>query len=200
MNLESTPATLRPAHNLARAKTFQTFLAGGYALSVLANVAMMYYSYRQAHREREVVVFDLSSGTLLVSPLVDPGSSKTTIDTTATWAVECVWDRSPDGLDHPELLNIIFDKSAAPRVRDEFDKVKQVYVEKKLLSHVRVKSIDGVPIGNGHLKVRVTGEVDINGVVHGGFLHGTQPGPWKKQKLPTQSLRLPVCGRGGRSE
>jgi hypothetical protein len=72
-------------------------------------------------------VFDLASGTLILSPLVDPADSKEILDISATWAAKAILDRSPSALDNDELVPILFDADTARKVRDEFSGVKAQY-------------------------------------------------------------------------
>ena len=60
------------ANTLARGRKTSNWLAIALAASVVINIATpVYYSLQSKVRD-QVVVFDLASGSLLLSPLVDP--------------------------------------------------------------------------------------------------------------------------------
>ena len=182
-----------PAKTLARGRKAQTLMTVALVVSVLANIATpIYYSLQSKHRD-EVVVFDLASGTLILSPLVDPGDSKEILDISATWAAKAILDRSPSALDNDELVPILFDADTARKVRDEFSGVKAQYAQKNLRSHIEIKSIDAQPIGRGIIKARVAGQVIITGTINNEAIQEVQP-----VSLDLSLARNPDLGRNKR--
>jgi hypothetical protein len=163
------------ANTLARGRKTSNWLAIALAASVVINIATPIYYSLQSKMRDEVVVFDLASGSLLLSPLVDPGDSKEILTTSASWAAESILDRSPSGLDHDDLVGILFNSETARKVRDEFGAVKTQYVEKNLRSHVEIKSIDAQPVGSGIIKAKVAGQVVLTGTLHGQAIQEVQP-------------------------
>ena len=161
------------ANTLARGRKTSNWLAIALAASVVINIATPVYYSLQSKMRDQVVVFDLASGSL--SPLVDPGDSKEILTTSASWAAESILDRSPSGLDHDDLVGILFNSETARKVRDEFGAVKTQYVEKNLRSHVEIKSIDAQPVGRGVIKAKVTGQVVLTGTLHGQAIQEVQP-------------------------
>jgi hypothetical protein len=163
------------ANTLARGRKTSNWLAIALAASVVINIATpVYYSLQSKIRD-QVVVFDLASGSLLLSPLVDPGDSKEILTTSANWAAESILDRSSSGLDHDDLVGILFNSETARKVREEFGAVKTQYVEKNLRSHVEIKSIDAQPVGGGVIKAKVAGQVVLTGTLHGQAIQEVQP-------------------------
>jgi hypothetical protein len=170
-NTEPAPAAMR----LGRGRKTQNWLAVALVISVLVNIATpIYYSIAAKHKD-EVVVFDLASGSLVVSPLVDPSASKEVLELSASWAAKCLLDRSPAGPDNEQLISILFDTSTAKKLRDEFNGLKTQYTTKHLRSRVEIKAIDAQPIGQGFIKAHVIGQVVITGVLNGSAIQEVQP-------------------------
>lgn len=144
-------------------------------VSVIFNIAVPVYYWNASHVRDQVVVFDLASGSLLLSPLVDPSDSKEILEISSSWAAKSILDRSPSGLDNDDLVNLLFDAQTSRKVRDEFAGVKQQYGAKNLRSHVEIKTIDAQSVGNGIIKSRVTGQVIITGTVNGQSVQDVQP-------------------------
>ena len=146
--------------------------------SGLFNVGMPLYYWQASKAKDQVVVFDLASGSLLLSPLVDPSDSKDILEVEASWAAKCILDRSPSGLDDSDLLNVLFNSESARKVREEFDGVHQQYLAKSLRSHVEIKTIDTQAIATSpqgpYIKARVTGQVVITGVLNGSAIQDLQ--------------------------
>lgn len=163
------------ANTLARGRKTSNWLAIALAASLVINIATPVYYSLQSKMRDQVVVFDLASGSLLLSPLVDPGDSKEILTTSASWAAESILDRSSSGLDHDDLVGILFNSETARKVRDEFGAVKTQYVEKNLRSHVEIKSIDAQPVGRGVIKAKVAGQVVLTGTLHGRAIQEVQP-------------------------
>jgi hypothetical protein len=182
-----------PARTLAKGRKTANWLAIGLTASVLFNVATPIYYSIQSKLKDKVVVFDLSSGSLIASPLVDPSDSKDILDISASWAVKSILDRSPAGLDNEELIGILFNSETGRKVRDEFAALKTQYVQKSLRSHVEIKSIDAQAIGNGIIKAKVAGQVILTGTVHGEAIQEVQP-----VAMEVSLARNPDLGRNKR--
>jgi hypothetical protein len=101
------------ARTLARGRKTQNWLAIALVVSGLFNVATPIYYSLQAKNKDQVVVFDLASGSLLLSPIVDPSDSKEILDTLVSWSAKCVLDRSSSGLDNDNLLAVLFNSETA---------------------------------------------------------------------------------------
>jgi hypothetical protein len=95
--------TAQAARTLARGRRTQNWLALSLVASGLLNIAVPIYYWLTSHVRDQVVVFDLASGSLLLSPMVDPSSSKEILETCSSWAAKCILDRSPSGLDNEDL-------------------------------------------------------------------------------------------------
>jgi len=182
-----------PARTLAKGRKTANWLSIALVASVLFNIATPIYYSVQSKAKEKVVVFDLASGSLLLSPLVDPGDSKDILDISASWAAESILDRSPAGLDHDDLVGILFNSETANKVRDEFGAVRQQYIEKNLRSHLEIKSIDAQPVGRGIIKAKVAGQVVLTGTVHGQAIQEVQP-----VTLELSLARNPDLGRNKR--
>jgi len=164
-----------PARTLAKGRKTANWLAIALVASVLFNITTPVYYSLQSKTKDKVVVFDLASGSLLLSPLVDPSDSKDILDVSASWAAKAILDRSPAGLDNEELVGILFNSETGRKVRDEFTVLKTQYVQKNLRSHVEIKSIDAQSVGNGLIKAKVAGQVILTGTVHGTAIQEVQP-------------------------
>jgi hypothetical protein len=182
-----------PASTLAKGRRTANWLAIALVASVLFNIATPVYYSLQSKTKEKVVVFDLASGSLLLSPLVDPGDSKDILDISASWAAKAILDRSPAGLDNEELIAILFNSETARKVREEFDKLKTEYVQKSLRSHVEIKTMDAQTVGKGIIKAKVTGQVITTGTVHGTAIQQVQP-----VTLELSLARNPDLGRNKR--
>lgn len=68
------------ARTLACGRRTQNWLAIALVCSGLTNIAVPIYFWTASQIEDQVVVFDLPSGTLLLSPLVDPASSRKVLE------------------------------------------------------------------------------------------------------------------------
>src|SRR6516225_6820957 len=104
-----------PARTLAKGRRTANWLAIALAASVLFNIATPVYYSLQSKTKDKLVVFDLASGSLLLSPLVDPGNSKDILDISASWAAKAILDRSPAGLDNDELVVFFLITPPPPR-------------------------------------------------------------------------------------
>jgi len=156
-----------PAQTLARGRKLTNWLSIALVASVLVNIATPLYYSIESKRRDNVVVFDMASGSLLLSPVVDPGDSKEILDVTASWVAKAILDRNPAGLDNDDLVGILFDRNTTKKVRDEFAALKKQYMEKSLRSHVEISSMDAQSIGAGRIRVEVSGQVITTGTVHG---------------------------------
>jgi hypothetical protein len=164
-----------PARTLAKGRKMANWLTIALVVSVLFNIGTPIYYSLQAKLKDKVVVLDLASGSLLVSPLVDPSDSKDILDISASWAAKAILDRSPAGLDNEELVAILFNSETGRKVRDEFEKLKPEFVLKSLRSHVEIKSIDAQSVGNGIIKAKVAGQLILTGTVHDTAIQNVQP-------------------------
>jgi hypothetical protein len=182
-----------PARTLAKGRKTANWLAVALTASVLVNIGTPVWYSLQSQTKEKVVVFDLGSGSLLLSQLVDPGDSKDILDISASWAAKAILDRSPAGLDNDELVGILFNSETGRKVRDEFSALKAQYVQKSLRSHVEIKSIDAQSVGNGIIKAKVAGQVILTGTVHGTAIQEVQP-----VALEINLARNPDLGRNKR--
>jgi hypothetical protein len=164
-----------PARTLARGRKISNWLSIALVVSVLFNIATPIYYFVQSRTKDRVVVFDLASGSLLLSPLVDPGDSKEILDVSVSWVVKAILDRSAAGLENDALIPILLDRDTARKAREEFDKLKNEYTQKNLRSHVEIKSIDAQPVGDGTIKAKVTGQVILTGTLHGTAIQQVEP-------------------------
>jgi hypothetical protein len=161
-----------PARTLAKGRKIANWLAIALVVSVLFNISTPIYYSLQAKLKDKVVVLDLASGSLLLSPLVDPADSRDILNVSTSWAAKAILDRNPAGLDNEELIGILFNSETARKIRDEFDAIKAQYVQKSLRSHVEIKAIDSQAVGNGIIKATVAGQLILTGTVHGTAMQG----------------------------
>src|SRR4051812_6623899 len=122
-------------HTLARGRLARHWLIVALTGAILLNVGMEIFRSVQAHKEKPVVVLDLNTGTMLLSSLTDPARSAQITNQMVLWAAQCIENRTPAGLDNPELLEVIFDTPTAKKVKDEFEAKKTEYSQKSLRSH-----------------------------------------------------------------
>jgi hypothetical protein len=171
--------TAQAARTLARGRRTANFLAIGLVASGLFNIGVPLYYWSTSYIRDQVVVFDLASGSLLLSPMVDPSSSKEILETCSSWAAKCILDRSPVGLDNDSLTTVLFNSETARKVREEFDGVHQQYIAKSLRSHVEIKTIDSQSIASSphgpYIKATVKGQVVITGVLNNQAIQDVQP-------------------------
>ena len=109
-----------PARTLAKGHQSRRVMTGILCVSVLGNILIPLWFSWQNSREQKVVIFDTSSGSLLLSPLVDPASDKELVEITASWAARCLLNRSPAGFDDPRLLELLFLRAATEKADKEF--------------------------------------------------------------------------------
>ena len=182
-----------PARTLAKGRKMTNWLAIALVFSVLFNIATpIYYSLR-AKLNDKVLVLDLASGSLLLSPLVDPADSRDILNVSTSWAAKAILDRNPAGLDNDELIGILFNSETARKIRDEFAALKAQYLQKSLRSHIEIKAIDSQAIGNGIIKAKVVGQLILTGTVHGTAIQEVQP-----VTLELSLARNPDLGRNKR--
>jgi hypothetical protein len=164
-----------PARTLAKGRKMANWLAIALVVSVLFNIGTPIYYSLQAKLKDKVVVLDLASGSLLLSPLVDPADSRDILNVSTSWAAKAILDRNPAGLDNDELIGILFNSETARKIRDEFAGLKAQYVQKSLRSHIEIKAIDSQAIVNGIIKATVVGQLILTGTVHGTAIQEVQP-------------------------
>ena len=181
------------AKTLARGHRTRGWLLALLIVSVVFNIATpIFYSYQNS-RQQQVAIFDTSSGTLLLSPLVDPTSSRELVEVSGSWAARCLLNRSPAGFDDSRLLELLFLRDAAKKANDEFDAVKQQYIEKSLRSKVEIREIKGQAVGGGMIICRITGQVIITGVLNNEVIQEVQD-----LTLDFRLVRNPDLGRNMR--
>jgi hypothetical protein len=154
-------------HTLARGRLARHWLIVALVGLVLLNVGMEIFRSVQTHKEKPVVVLDLNTGTMLLSSLTDPAHSSQITNQLCLWAVQCIENRNPAGLDNPELLEVLFDTPTAKKVKDEFEAKKAEYAQKSLRSHAEISGLDPQPVAPGFIKARVSGQVLRNGLLNG---------------------------------
>src|SRR5690348_4276820 len=103
-NLQPTETVSRAANALAYGRKTRNWLGIGLTASVLFNVAIPVWDGYQAGQRQQVVVLDMASGTMLLSPIVDPANSTEIIERSSLWAAQCLFDRSALGFRNPELI------------------------------------------------------------------------------------------------
>jgi hypothetical protein len=182
-----------PARTLASGRKTANWLAIGLVVSVLVNIATPIYYSLQAKLKDKVVVLDLASGSLLVSPLVDPADSRDILNVITSWAAKAILDRNPAGLDNDELISILFNPETARKIREEFNALKTQYSQKSLRSHIEIKTMDSQAVGNGIIKATVVGQLILTGTVHGTAIQEVQP-----VTLELSLARNPDLGRNKR--
>jgi hypothetical protein len=181
------------ARTIAKGHQSRRWLTAVLFVSVGGNIVVPLWFTYQSRLERQVVLFDVSSGTLLLSPLVDPASSKELVGITGSWAARCLLDRNALGFDDPRLLELLFLRDAAKKANQEFTTVKQEYVDKNLRSKVEIKEIKGQAVGQGIILCRISGQVIITGVVHGEAIQEVQ-----ETTIDFKLVRNPDLGRNMR--
>jgi hypothetical protein len=182
-----------PARTLAKGRKIANCLTIALVVSVLFNIGTPIYYSLQAKLKDKVVVLDLASGSLLLSPLVDPADSRDILNVSTSWAAKAILDRNPAGLDNDELVGILFNSETARKIRDEFAALKVQYLQKSLRSHIEIKSIDSQAVGNGIIKAKVVGQLIVTGTVHGTAIQEVQP-----VTLELSLARNPDLGRNKR--
>jgi hypothetical protein len=182
-----------PARTLAKGRKIANWLTIALVVSVLFNIGTPIYYSLQAKLKDKVVVLDLASGSLLLSPLVDPADSRDILNVSTSWAAKAILDRNPAGLDNDELIGILFNSETARKIRDEFAALKAQYLQKSLRSHIEIKSIDSQAVGNGIIKATVAGQLIVTGTVHGTATQEVQP-----VTLELSLARNPDLGRNKR--
>ena len=90
----------------------------------------------QLTRKREVVVLD-SLGTYYVSPVVDIVHAKDLHALQTKLACKALFERNPEGLDHPELFKQLFLREAAEKAMAVINQTKAEYQAKGL--HTKVE-------------------------------------------------------------
>ena len=88
-------------------------------------------------RQREVVVID-SLGTYYVSPVVEIQRAKDLHALQTKWACKALFERNPEGMDHPELFKQLFLKDAAKSAQTAIDKTRAEFQAKSL--HQKVET------------------------------------------------------------
>lgn len=167
--IKKTQALETPApatRTLAGGRKMQNWLAVCLMVSMTLNAGVGVSCWQLWNQKPKVVIFDLNSGTLLLSPLIDPISSKDVIDIQGSWMAACLLDRDAAGFEHERLFNILFDLPAAKRAKEEFGAIKNQYQAKGLESHFKVERVEGQPVGNS-VVILVTGTEVTSGTVDG---------------------------------
>ena len=182
-----------PARTLAKGRKIANWLAIALVGSFLFNIGTPIYYSLQAKLKDKVVVLDLASGSLLLSPLVDPADSRDILNVSTSWAAKAILDRNPAGLDNDELIGVLFNSETARKIRDEFAALKAQYLQKSLRSHIEIKAIDSQAVGNGIIKAKVVGQLLLTGTVHGTAIQEVQP-----VTLELSLARNPDLGRNKR--
>jgi hypothetical protein len=182
-----------PARTLAKGRKIANWLAIALLVSVLFNISTPIYYSLQAKLKDKVVVLDLASGSLLLSPVVDPADSRDILNVSTSWAAKAILDRNPAGLDNDELIGVLFNSETARKIRDEFAALKAQYLQKSLRSHIEIKAIDSQAVGNGIIKAKVVGQLLLTGTVHGTAIQEVQP-----VTLELSLARNPDLGRNKR--
>lgn len=163
-SVENAPAAAR---TLAHRRKTQNWLALCLLFSMALNAGVGVYCWQLWNQKPKVVIFDLHSGTLLLSPLVDPLSSRDIIDVEGSWMASCLLDRTAAGLEHERLLDLLFDLASAKKAKEEFGTLKNQYQAKGLESHFKVERVEAQTVGPASTLILVTGTQVTTGVVDG---------------------------------
>ncbi len=160
---------------LARATVVRKLLWIGLSISLGCNLLLPFWDRWMDSQKSAITILDLASGSLVVSPLVEPTSSKELIETMASWATRALLDRNPTGFDDESTLQILFLKAAHEKAQQEWQDVREQFVQKSLRQHVEISVIQAQSLGHGVLLVRVEGQAIITGVVNGEATQEAQP-------------------------
>jgi hypothetical protein len=166
-NTQTASTVSRTANALAYGRKTRNWLGIALTVSVLFNVAIPLWDGYQAAQRQQVVVLDMASGTMLLSPIVDPANSTEIIERSSLWAAQCLFDRSALGFRNPELIKLMFNSDALKQARQEVDKEARESQVKGLVSTVDVIRINSQPIGHGLISAQLACKIRVSGVVNG---------------------------------
>lgn len=168
------------AKRLARGRRVNNWFTIGFFVMVAVVIGLCVFHDIEKRSKDELGVIDLQTGVELVVPVVDPVNSHEIIDTASTWCAETIMDRTPTGLEHENMVPILFNPDATKLLATEFGEEKRrEYASKKLHSSIEIASIDAQPfhsriIPNGIL-VTVQGQVITVGLATGVSLTEVKP-------------------------
>jgi hypothetical protein len=163
------------SHALARAARTRRLLWTALSVSAAFNLVFPLWDRWMESKKTAVAILDLASGSLIVSPLVAPASSKELIETMAAWAARALLDRSPAGFDDENTLRIVFLKAALEKAEKEWKDIKDQFLQKSLRQHVEISAIQAQAVSDRVLLVRVEGQMIITGVVNGEATQEAEP-------------------------
>jgi hypothetical protein len=177
---ESEPSPAAPkgvdaARALARGAKTRKLLWATLCISFAFNLFFPLWDRWMDAQKTAFTILDLASGSLVISPLVEPASSKELIETMASWATRALVDRNPAGFDDEATLHIVFLKAAYDKAQKEWGGVKEQFVQKSLRQHVEISLIQAQALGQGLILVHVEGQAIITGVVNGDAIQEVQP-------------------------
>src|SRR5208282_1640874 len=149
---------------LARQRTGKNWLAiYAVVITFIALSTPIYYA-EVSKNHGEIVVFDLTTGSEILAPVVDPVEAHELIEVISEWCAETILNRSAAGLDHENLVHILFDPDRQKQVHDEYAKVAREYATKKMRSHVEIKHVKAQTVGGGEIESIVECQDITNGV------------------------------------
>jgi hypothetical protein len=160
---------------IARAAKTRRVLWICLCISVGFNLIFPLWDRWMESQKTAFTILDLASGSLIVSPLSDPSSSKELIETMSSWATRALLDRNPGGFDDETTLRIMFLKTAYKKAEKEWETVKEQYSTKALRQHVEISLVQAQATDGGIILVRVEGQLIITGVVNGEAIQEVQP-------------------------
>jgi hypothetical protein len=159
-------------------------------LSIFCNIGQGIFFALQLRQRDQMVIFDLATGNLLISQVIDPLDSQETMDKIVDWSIATIEERTPTGLKHDNLIPYVFESDIGKRVRHDFELIKSEYVAKNMWTSAQVEHYDAQPMGKGILKTRVLYQVVTDATVNGGLVRTAE-----SKTLDLMIARNPGYGR-----
>lgn len=161
------PSVAPAAVTLSRGWFNQKMAHGLIALLIVLLAVSPVYWHSKFSEDRNLLIFDVTSGAVLTAPVVDPARAVNLIEHESSLAAMCILNRSENGLVMDRFIPPLFLKPGAEAVRLEYAKQQPVFREKHMTSTVEIRSVDADHTGPGMVRSKVTGEVTLSGVAEG---------------------------------
>jgi hypothetical protein len=133
------------------------------ALAVLCAVAQPFYLIDKFKQRERVVIID-PAGTTYISPLLDFQEAKDLHAQQSTLAASAFLDRNPTGFDSPDLLKLMFLKSAYDKAFKQFGVDASEFKSKQLHQKAEIARIDILETREDFVMTQVSGQLIRTGI------------------------------------
>jgi hypothetical protein len=128
---------------LVQRESLHLWMIMGGIVSLMAALTFVFLTLRQERIQPRVFAVD-GGGTIMVGPLEHLHLNSPIFQTTALWAAKAILERSPVGLNLPEVASGILEPNVRQRVLDEIKLEAEDFRQRRIHQHPEVSRIEAL--------------------------------------------------------